>query len=77
MATLQIVIPDDSPELEELMFMVAEAQLTDPGITAQGYVSNIVMGMTQARIQNIYKKHTSSLTIDELINKLGPLNIVR
>lgn len=77
MANLLITIPDDSPELEELMYMVAQAQLTDPGITAQQYVSNIVMGLTQARIKNIYKKYTGDLSPDELINKLGPLNTVR
>lgn len=77
MAELIITIPDGSPELEELMDMVAKAQLTNPGITAQEYVSNIVMGQAQHRIQNIYKGHVTTLTMEELIDKLGTLSEVR
>lgn len=77
MAELIVTIPDGSPELEELMWMVAKAQLTNPGITPSEYVSNIVMGQAQSRIINIYKGHVAELTMLEMIDKLGPLNSVR
>ena len=77
MASVTITIPDGSPELEELQHMVAEAQTTNPGITVQEYISNIVLGYAENRVINIYKGYVGTLSLLDLQTKLGSLNNMR
>ena len=57
--------------------MVAEAQITNPGITVQEYISNIVLGYAKNRVINIYKGYVGNLSLSDLQTKLGSLNDVR
>lgn len=77
MAQVIVDIPDGSMELNELMHALALAQVTSPSLTATQFVSNLVMGFTQARIKNYYKGHVNALTLEQMAEKLGSLDSVR
>ena len=75
----QITIADDSPELEELNFIIEEINREQPTkpITAGQYVQNIVSGYFQNRVLNIYKGHAGKQTVAELKSVFGKLKDVR
>ena len=77
MAQITITIPDGSPELEELQKMVADAQVLNPGITVSQFISNLVLGYATNRVINVYKSYVGTLSMNDLITKLGPLSDVR
>ena len=77
MANVNIEIPDDSVEFEELQFMVEQARVQDPTMTPSQYVTNILMGYLKNRVLNVYKAHASSQTTEVLKEKFGPLSEVR
>lgn len=75
----QITIADDSPELEELNYVVAQTNKEQPTqlITLGQYIQNIVSGYFQNRVLNIYKGHVGKLTATQLKEAFGSLNDVR
>lgn len=78
MASVIINIPDGSPELEELDFVVAQiVASSDPTMTREKWLRDMVKGYIENRVRNVYKGYVSGLTTMELETKLGGLSSVR
>ena len=86
---IQIDIPDDSPELEELQYVVdqinttrladaqAQGHTPPPPLTVQDYVQPIVMAYFTKRVQNLYVAHARIQSADTLKEAFGPLSHIR
>ena len=79
---MQIIvdIPNDSDELYELEEIVKEINKLNPNnptMTAQLYVSNIVMGYFQNRVKNVFIKHIENLSLKQMKAKVGKFKTIR
>ena len=76
---IEIVLPDDSLELEELNFLVNKINVENPGnpITSSQYVQNIVSGYFHNRVFNEYIGCAKKRTVNELKNVFGKLSDIR
>jgi hypothetical protein len=75
----QITIPDNSPELEELNYVIAQINKENPvtPITALQYLQNIVMGYFTQRVKSLYQGFASKQDITKLKDVFGTLDKVR
>jgi len=67
---ITIKTKEEIKEIEELKFMVKQAQAQDPTMTPSQYVTNILMGYLKNRVLNIYKAHTASQTYRNIKRKI-------
>ena len=86
---IQINVPDGSPELEELQYVVATINSTNARdaaaeghpaptpITIQEYVTPIVMGHFKKRVQQVYIEHARSQPTAKLKEAFGDLDTLR
>lgn len=86
---IEVDIPDGSPELEELQFVVAginaerktdaaEAGLRPPiDMTVEEYVVPIVLGHFKKRVTEQYVRHARTRTTEQLKDAFGSLDNVR
>jgi len=82
---IEIDMPDDGSELEELEYIVAKINLERlkgpepklPPITMAEYVSNLVIGYFQNRVKNEYIGHAKKLGVEALKEKFGHLLNIR
>ena len=76
---IQVNLPDDSLELDELNFIVNKINVENPGnpITPSQYVQNIVSGYFRNRVLNEYVGYAKKQTPDELKIKFGKLSDIR
>ena len=86
---IQIDIPDDSPELEELQYVVAQinverrkdAQNAGHGppslMTVQEYLTRLALAPLRERARKVYERHVRKMSDSELKNKLGPIKDLR
>ena len=75
----QVSIPDGSPELEELEYIIANINRENPSapITSAQYLQNIIMGYFSNRVINTYTQHARGKSAAELKEVFGELRIVR
>ena len=86
---IPIDIPDDSPELEELQFVVdginaerakneaANGRPAPVPMTIAEYVLPIVLGHFKQRVQQHYLRYAKSKSNTDLQNALGKLDKIR
>ena len=76
---IQVNLPDDSLELDELNFIVNKINVENPdnSITVSQYVQNIVSGYFRNRVLNEYVGYAKKQTPDELKIKFGKLSDIR
>lgn len=75
----QIEILDDSPELEELDFVIAKINKENPKtlITPEQYLQNIVIGHFQQRVKQLYIGHAEKQSVGILKESFGSLLDIR
>ena len=86
---IEIDIPDGSPELEELQYIVAQinaereknARIARHGspslMTVQEYLTRLALAPLRARTRKVYEQHVRKMSDTELKNKLGPIKNLR
>ena len=76
---IEVNLPDGSPELEELNFIIGKIKQQNPAstITATQYVQNIVSGYFQNRVLNEYAGYAKKQTLSKLKTAFGKLSDIR
>lgn len=76
---IEIDIPDDSDELDELQVIVLKNNTEDPQhpITEGQFITNLVVGYLTNRILNEYKGFVAKQSITVLKEAFGELSSIR